>query len=280
MRPRFVVCVVGFVALIALIATWRLRVKSGQPLQSGAPHATQEPPTEERSPESHETNPHSFPRQSVLNNVLNKPLPPHPTVDLERIRSDEEYRHIVRHHQNIKSYLATPLRGTPLYESLLTILLENGYSLDVLHNLYHIIHASTKGPKGKIKNKIMGPNPITNNLGMAANKDMLKPLDRFVGISITSMTGVRDEPTLEKLIRIAWTNQSPLEYNRLLDPEQGERLLTDVDWMTEEQRRAAESYVGEPRPRFGAISPTAIRVHTSQPPPIGYRPLPPGKKTP
>jgi hypothetical protein len=178
-------------------------------------------------------------------------------VDLELAKSDEGFREMISHHVKIKSYLSNKFRGTPVYESVLGVLLKNGYSVDQLRDSYIGVMTVDNGPYRNMRKRI---NELQND-SQGNPVDRAAILERFeesVLNDLASTTGISDVKALKELVEIARTNTALVDDRTIalggprLRPEQGERLLTDEDWMTEGHRKLASSYLGEARkPGFG-----------------------------
>lgn len=173
-------------------------------------------------------------------------------VDLSRAESDSAYRERVYYHTAIKSYLASPLRGKPELEEVLTFLLQNGFSIRDLHNAYVVLHMPSFHPAKR-------PEFRREMFERGFDEDQIQV--RVAQVSVESsrrnrqrvqqMTGLEDNRLLDAFMRLAPESPAPLgpssTFMPSMEAEDGEPLLTDSDWMSDEHRKAAAANRGERR---------------------------------
>jgi hypothetical protein len=202
-------------------------------------------------------------------------------VRLIRAKSDSAYAKLLDKHRCIKAYLNSPLRGDPKIEQLLLFLLRNGYSIESLDKAFRALRVpigvTDMSPELEAPLVERGVPAEDIEETAAAVRQRAQTMRLRV---LKFLTGVDNQELLNELVKFAPRESSPVELGalRLADPVEGEKLLTDADWMREEHRRAAASYLGEPRTMF----PNAALIRGERPvivprPGLPLRDAPPEK---
>jgi hypothetical protein len=190
-------------------------------------------------------------------------------ISFDRINSEEAYRSKLRRHNNIKKYASSPLKGTPLIEQPLNVLLKNGYSIDELHNAYAALQIHSTGREqlqeqlAKKREALMKTRPNEVESSMRYTEDMINKSKQR---SFQFTTGIHDQSVIEQLIALSpefvGSPSIAIALPELPNAD-GERILTDDDWMSESHRKAFASYQGEPRKvEFGRMpeAPGALKM--------------------
>ncbi|MHC1762696.1 MAG: hypothetical protein AB9869_00105 [Verrucomicrobiia bacterium] len=207
------------------------------------------------------------PAQEVSQPATEKPQPPKDPpllpvvtiaeteeyVDLKRAEKDIAYqRGPLLRHTCIKQYLASPLKGDPTLESVIDFLLTNGFSIDDLQIAYvGLMLLDGQYPTlERMKfwyEKEGTPRELWEEQLERAREQHMEHAPR----TVQSFTGIDDPALVLELLSIAPGEGKPLGPSRenipLLEAVDGERLLTDADWMTERHRVAAAKGAGQPR---------------------------------
>jgi hypothetical protein len=164
-------------------------------------------------------------------------------VSLERAKRDPQYKKKIDYHTHIKEYLATPAKGTAVFEETLGVLLENGYSLSQLHNSYLALYVYNRRPD---LNKVRTRVSVVNGIEVTGERYAARMRESFKR-GITALSGVDDPKTIDQLAKISDQGEVPSYPMRIFDAQEGDRILGDEDWMNPEHRKAASAYTGPPR---------------------------------
>lgn len=172
-------------------------------------------------------------------------------VDLDKAKSDPAYRERVYYHTAIKSYLASPLKGKPELEEILTFLLKDGFTIRDLHNAYVELHLPRSNPANRpgFRRELFERGFNEDQIEMRVAEVSAQAAKRHRQI-VQQSTGL-DDGLLEDFMRLAPESPTSLRPSSTFMPsveaEDGEPLLTDSDWMSDEHREAAAAYRGERR---------------------------------
>ena len=170
--------------------------------------------------------------------------------NLDRRIKDPKYLLKVQKSNRISQYLNAPRRGDPNYEAVLHTLLRNGFGIeDWMETSADIMkwHLPFKIRRENLEQLGYSQEEIDQNLRdmhemREGDHDLIKEaLIRDVGI--TDM-GVLDE--LISIPIVVENREAPFG-RETYDLFEGDRILTDDDWMTPEHRASQASYQGEPR---------------------------------
>ncbi|MHC1763364.1 MAG: hypothetical protein AB9869_03515 [Verrucomicrobiia bacterium] len=172
-------------------------------------------------------------------------------VDLKRAETDIAYRRgPLMRHKSIKEYLASPIKGTPLVDSVIDFLLVNGFSLDDLQIAYvGLMFLDADYPtREKFERMFADTTPEKRERWL---KKAQERHWEFAPATLGMMAQTDDPVLIQELINLAPAEGKPLGPARenipILEPVDGERLLTDADWMTERHRAAAAKGAGQHR---------------------------------
>jgi hypothetical protein len=173
-------------------------------------------------------------------------------VSLKRARSDPQYaKGVIRHHNSIKRYLASPLKGDREFEQLINLLLETGFSIDDLLPAYVSLHLCG------------GPNP-SSSATQLRNAGLSEERTRWIeqraresarkarAMCIAHNLGLENDPEVLNLFLNVYPERSEhlgpaSEFIPEVPMVDGEQLLTDDDWMSPERLRLRDGYRGPPR---------------------------------
>jgi hypothetical protein len=202
-------------------------------------------------------------------------------VRLARAKVDVTYAEALERHRCIKAYLNSPLKGSPQVEDLFLFLLQNGFSIEDLDKAFFALRAPLGRPTNSpdLENSLMRQGVAIDRIPELAQWMRARnSLQRRQAVQM--LTGVNEEGLLVKLLEFAPRDAATNEIAalRVGPPVEGERLLKDEDWMTEEHRKAIAAYQGQPRKMFPKPLPPDAREMKPFLVPRATLPGPPSKE--
>ena len=171
----------------------------------------------------------------------------------ERFVHDQDYARKCRKYLAIGRYQNSSRRGDPNYEKVLHTLLQNGYGIeqweDACNRLMQL-HQPLLSRRVSLEQRGYSEEEIQESLREVRNS--LRPLERRVAGLIVQKIGIMEPEAIASLMSIpivVGNNENPFGLGNRRFSE-GDRILTDDDWMTPEHRASLASYQGEPRPQL------------------------------
>jgi hypothetical protein len=182
---------------------------------------------------------------TLLTSALVQGDPPE-FVQLARAKNDAKLTAKVVHHLAIKAFLVARDQGDTRAERLLGFLLNNGYSIDDFSKAYFVINAPVVPPEADFVRMMRSINfpedKLQRDLGRrrAALGEVHKKF-------IREWTGITDEDSVTFLYDLANESKDGLKIQMFQVPVDGERLLTDADWLTNVYKVQIATFKGERR---------------------------------
>jgi hypothetical protein len=174
------------------------------------------------------------------------------TVNTALRQSDTNYAARVTHHLAIKTFLSARDKDDSRANQLISVLLSNGFAIDDFPKAYWIINMPAAPPiepyVAKLREWGRTEEEIAMRLKRRAPRD-----DALRRNLIKQMTGITDEHFVDPMLALEQQAKvGPGPGPILPQAIDGERLLTDADWMTDPYRQLIASSSGKPR-RFSTF---------------------------
>ena len=172
-------------------------------------------------------------------------------VNLSRIETDPEYRKRIRKHANIRAYLASPSRGQPEFEQVIDWAIGNGYGINDVPVLWSSLNLAQRYQtaeeiRAEFEKKGVAPEKLQKNTEQAmANARQLE----VVSVLSALQLGSEDMNVVESFFELVPLRRRSETQNIMprVPPIEGEAILTDEDWMSDERKTLAANYKGLPR---------------------------------
>jgi len=172
-----------------------------------------------------------------------------------RFAQDQEYAQKCRKHLAIHSYQNSSRRGDPGYEKVLHTLLKNGYGVEdwvEACTRIMLLHQPLHSRRVSLEQRGYSEEEIQEDLEEFRKKT--RSIEKTVTRGLVEKVGITDPNLIAEFMSIpivAGNNEDPFGRGNSRFSE-GDRLLTDHDWMTSAHKDSQTLYQGNPRPKLSS----------------------------